>query len=189
VFFRYLHRQRVVFADLGRAMPRRRGSRRCRARSRGTRSSPSAAVERRTPHGKRDYAILLLLATYGRRAREVAALTLDDVDWTPVPDSHQRAQGRPLDDLPAGHECGRHDCRVPQGTTTRAGPADCSERWLHSHRWRSTSFRVEPVSPASGRGAGSHTSATVRSAAGICPKGYGSQKPDISLPIITDVLT
>jgi hypothetical protein len=45
------------------------------------------------------------------------------------------------------------------------------------------------LSPASGRGAGSHTSATVRSAAGICPKGYGSQKTDISLPIITDVLT
>src|SRR5262249_23564038 len=33
------------------------------------------------PCGKRDYAILLLLATYGLRAREVAALTLDDIDW------------------------------------------------------------------------------------------------------------
>jgi integrase/recombinase XerD len=38
-------------------------------------------VERRTPAGKRDYAILLLLVTYGLRAREVAALTLDDIDW------------------------------------------------------------------------------------------------------------
>ena len=33
------------------------------------------------PAGKRDYAMLLLLVTYGLRAREVAALTLDDIDW------------------------------------------------------------------------------------------------------------
>ena len=38
-------------------------------------------VDRRTPLGKRDYAILLLLVTYGLRAREIAALTLDDIDW------------------------------------------------------------------------------------------------------------
>ena len=30
---------------------------------------------------RRDYAILLLLVTYGLRGREVAALTLDDIDW------------------------------------------------------------------------------------------------------------
>jgi site-specific recombinase XerD len=38
-------------------------------------------VDRRTPCGRRDYAILLLLVTYGLRAREVAALTLDAIDW------------------------------------------------------------------------------------------------------------
>jgi site-specific recombinase XerD len=40
-----------------------------------------AGVDRRTPCGKRDHAILLLLVTYGLRGREVAALTLDDIDW------------------------------------------------------------------------------------------------------------
>jgi integrase len=40
-----------------------------------------ATVDRRTACGRRDYAILLLLATYGLRGREVAALTLDDIDW------------------------------------------------------------------------------------------------------------
>jgi site-specific recombinase XerD len=40
-----------------------------------------AGVDRRTPAGRRDHAILLLLVTYGLRAREVAALTLDDIDW------------------------------------------------------------------------------------------------------------
>ena len=39
------------------------------------------AVDRRTPIGKRDYAILLLLVTYGLRAREIAPMTLDDIDW------------------------------------------------------------------------------------------------------------
>lgn len=38
-------------------------------------------VDRRTVVGRRDYAMLLLMVTYGLRAREVAALTLDDVDW------------------------------------------------------------------------------------------------------------
>lgn len=39
------------------------------------------SVDRRTPVGKRDLAILLLLVTYGLRAREIAALTLEDMDW------------------------------------------------------------------------------------------------------------
>ena len=39
------------------------------------------AVERRTIRGRRDYAILLLLVSYGLRAHEVAKLTLDDVNW------------------------------------------------------------------------------------------------------------
>jgi integrase len=38
-------------------------------------------VDRRTVRGRRDYAILLLLVTYGLRAHEVAKITLDDIDW------------------------------------------------------------------------------------------------------------
>jgi integrase len=39
------------------------------------------ACDRRTPTGRRDYAITLLLARLGLRAGEVARLGLDDVDW------------------------------------------------------------------------------------------------------------
>lgn len=38
-------------------------------------------VDRRTSIGKRDFAMLLLLITYGLRAHEVAKITLDDIDW------------------------------------------------------------------------------------------------------------
>jgi site-specific recombinase XerD len=38
-------------------------------------------VDRRSAMGKRDYAILLLLVSYGLRAGEIARLVLDDIDW------------------------------------------------------------------------------------------------------------
>ena len=37
--------------------------------------------ERETPQGKRNYAVLLLLARLGLRACEIVALELDDIDW------------------------------------------------------------------------------------------------------------
>ncbi|WP_292231831.1 tyrosine-type recombinase/integrase [Mesorhizobium sp.] len=40
-----------------------------------------ASCDRRTPAGRRDYAVLMLLARLGLRGGEVSALTLDDLDW------------------------------------------------------------------------------------------------------------
>jgi integrase/recombinase XerD len=40
-----------------------------------------AGCDRRTAIGRRNYAILLVFARLGLRAGEVAALTLDDIDW------------------------------------------------------------------------------------------------------------
>jgi site-specific recombinase XerD len=40
-----------------------------------------ASCDRRTLVGRRDYAVLLLLARLGLRAGEVAAIELDDIDW------------------------------------------------------------------------------------------------------------
>jgi integrase/recombinase XerD len=40
------------------------------------------SCDRKTPIGRRDYAVLLLLARLGLRSGEVAFLTLDDIDWS-----------------------------------------------------------------------------------------------------------
>ena len=84
VFLRYAHRQGHLRADLsvvveGPQVYRLSGI--PRSISWAQVGDVLDAVDRRTPAGKRDYSMLLLLVTYGLRAREVAALTLDDIDW------------------------------------------------------------------------------------------------------------
>lgn len=55
------------------------------------------AIDRTTPSGVRDYAIFLLIATYGLRGCDVVALTLDDVEWRSTRLCvQQRKTGRPL---------------------------------------------------------------------------------------------
>jgi integrase/recombinase XerD len=84
VFLRYAHREGIVRGDLWKTVGWPQAYRLStipRSISWDDVGKVLAAVDRRTPCGKRDYAILLLLATYGLRGREVAALTLDDIDW------------------------------------------------------------------------------------------------------------
>lgn len=84
VLLRYLHRQRLMPIDLSGAIERRRKYRHATIPRSITWEQVHTILERidrRDPLGKRDYAILLLLVTYGLRAREVARLTLDDIDW------------------------------------------------------------------------------------------------------------
>jgi integrase/recombinase XerD len=84
VFLRYAHREGLVRGDLWKTVEWPQAYRLSaipRSISWDDVGKVLAAADRRTPCGKRDYAILLLLATYGLRSREVAALTLDDIDW------------------------------------------------------------------------------------------------------------
>ena len=84
VFLRYLHREGVTAKDLSSVVEFPQSYRLSGIpRSIGWEQVEQvlAGVDRRAPCGKRDYAMLLLLATYGLRACEVAALTLDDIDW------------------------------------------------------------------------------------------------------------
>lgn len=84
VLLRYLFRERLIKLDLSTAVesPRTYESAGLpRAISWDEVRQMLEAVDRRTPLGRRDYAILLLLVTYGLRAREVASIKLDDIDW------------------------------------------------------------------------------------------------------------
>jgi integrase/recombinase XerD len=84
VFLRYAHREGVIATDLSGVMDRPQFYRLSSIPRSITWEEVGrvlAGVDRRTPAGKRDWAILLLLVTYGLRGREVAALTLDDIDW------------------------------------------------------------------------------------------------------------
>lgn len=84
VFLRYLHRERLTGKDLSRTVDRPTAYRHATLPRSATWDEVRRmleVVDRRTETGRRDYAILLLLVTYGLRAREVAALTLDDIDW------------------------------------------------------------------------------------------------------------
>jgi integrase/recombinase XerD len=84
VFLGYLYRERVLPRDLRNAVEPPQTYRLAKVPRSITWDEVRRlleAVERRTATGRRDYAMLLLLVTYGLRAREVAALTLDDIDW------------------------------------------------------------------------------------------------------------
>jgi site-specific recombinase XerD len=84
LFLRYLYREGLVARDLSAVIegPRTyRLSDVARSISADEVGRTLSRIDRRSKVGKRDYAMLLLLVVYGLRAREVAALTLDDIDW------------------------------------------------------------------------------------------------------------
>lgn len=83
-FLRYLRLQGWISRDLATSVPT---VRRWRQASLPTYLSAEQVqqvldgCDRRSALGRRDFAILMLLARLGLRAREVAMLTLDDLDW------------------------------------------------------------------------------------------------------------
>ena len=84
VFLRYLHREGVIAKDLSSLVefPQHfRDSGIPRSISWEQVERVLAGIDRRSSSGKRDFAMLAMLATYGLRACEVASLKLDDIDW------------------------------------------------------------------------------------------------------------
>jgi integrase/recombinase XerD len=62
------------------------------------------SVDRTSPMGLRDYAMFLLIATYGLRASEIVAISLEDIRWRQrILRIHQRKTSSPLE-LPLTNE-------------------------------------------------------------------------------------
>jgi integrase/recombinase XerD len=83
-FLSFLYRRGIVSLDLAAAVvaPRVYQHEQCpRFLTRAEIDTVLGTMDRRTPMGKRDYAMLLLLATYGLRGNEVVRLRLDDIEW------------------------------------------------------------------------------------------------------------
>jgi len=101
-FFRFLFLSGQVLRDLAPSVPRV-----CKYRQSVPPAFLSAedvervlaATDRSTPTGRRDYAILLLLARLGLRAGEIVSLELDDVRWR-AGEIVVRGKGRVVDQLP-----------------------------------------------------------------------------------------
>ena len=107
-FLRFLLQRGAIQTDLARTLP---GVATWRL-SHLPKSLPHEQVEqllgccdRSTPTGKRDYAILLLLARLGLRGGEVLAMTLEDLDWERG-EIVVRGKGQRLERLPLPAEVG-----------------------------------------------------------------------------------
>lgn len=99
-FFRWAAAQGWLANSLGDAIPRPRQYRFVSLPDVLSQSDVDrilAAVDRSTPLGRRDYAILLLAARYGLRPSDIRQLTLDDIGWRGARiDIRQMKTGRPL---------------------------------------------------------------------------------------------
>lgn len=62
-------------------------------------------IDRRTAIGRRDFAIMLLLARLGLRANEIATMSLDDIDWQ-TGQLTVRGKGRRRSQMPLPTEVG-----------------------------------------------------------------------------------
>lgn len=126
-FLRYLHARGALGMDLAGAVPRVASWRLAGVPKSWNDTQLRRLLrscDRRRRVGRRNYAVLLLLARLGLRAGEVAALTLDDVDWASA------------ELLVCGK--GRREARLPL-------PADVGEvltRYLTTARPASKSRRV-----------------------------------------------
>jgi site-specific recombinase XerD len=132
---RFLYLSGLTVTDLGSAMPPVAVWRGTRLPMSMTASQVDAILQscdRSTSTGRRDYAILVLLARLGLRSGEVAALHLDDFDWR-AGELTVRGKARHSDRLPMPIQVGealadylRHDrpsCECRNAILTRYAPA------------------------------------------------------------------
>ena len=83
-----------------------------------------ATIDRSTAMGMRDYAMFLLVTTYGLRTCEVAGLCLDDVDWRADQLRVTSVSSRTLPGRRHQNPPGSPDCVAP----AQSGSSSCPSR-------------------------------------------------------------
>ena len=122
-FFRYLRHRGAIATDLAGCVPTVPNW----SLSTLPRFLPAATVERileccdrKTSVGRRNHAILLLLARLGVRAGEVVGLSLDDIDW-----STGQITGRKIGPAAVGLRRRRGPCRLFTSRPSAVGHPQC----------------------------------------------------------------
>ena len=107
-FLRYCHVRGLVTADVSAAamaVTGRRTTMLPRGLEPGQVTALLAACDRGEPDGRRDYAVIMLLARLGLRAGEAARLRLDDINWRSA-EIGVRGKGGQYDILPLPADAG-----------------------------------------------------------------------------------
>ena len=147
----------VSLADCVPAGAAWRDSGRSRALEPGDVARLLASCDRRTAGGRRDFAILTVLARLGLRANEVASLSLDDVDWR-------------AGELTVAGKGGRRD-RLPMTVDVGQAVADYCRRGRPRNRHRALFLHARaPYAPLSSD-AITHVVVQAGRRAGLAPVG------------------
>jgi integrase len=110
-----------------------------------------AACDRRTVAGRRDFAMLMLLARLGMRAGEVRGLTLDDIDWR-AGELVVQGKGRRLERLPLPEDVGQAlSAYLRRGRPATAQGRTVFVRVRAPHRPLSSSGMTQAVVAAAAR--------------------------------------
>lgn len=123
-FFRYLFQAGKTATNLAVGIPsvaQRYGARLPRHLTAEQVETLLAAVRSDTPQGRRNYAMVLLLARLGLRAQEVIALQLEDIDWR-AGELLVRGKGQRHDRVPLPKDVGEaltDYLRLDRATTSR----------------------------------------------------------------------
>jgi site-specific recombinase XerD len=107
-FFRYLFKCGLTSSNLALCVPsvaKRHDARLPRYLTPDQVEAVLAAVRADPQHGRRDYAMMLLLARLGLRAPEVVSIQLDDIDWR-AGELLVRGKGQRHDRVPIPHDVG-----------------------------------------------------------------------------------
>lgn len=141
-----------------------------------------------SPTGLRDYAILMLLATYGLRAAEIVRLRLEDIDWRRDVLRVRHAKTGTYSELPLLAEPGEALLRYLQKSRPRSTHREIFIRILPPHRPFKSGSILNCVTNARLRAAGVHPQGRKGPHAFRHARAVSLLRSGVALKVIGDVL-